>query len=143
MKYVRVDVPIRSPEGTLKLAKKTVKKHTDLGVNSPLTGFVDMVLFESKRASAEALQEAGDKADGDAQEQYQELCVLCGIAKGQTSQTEGTLLWFVLQIRGVLLAKHKGLEETLQQYGYNVVISQVAARKYVRVDIPDKNRRTC
>lgn len=139
MKFIRVNMPVGSPDGTLKLSKKTSDKHTALGVGSPLTGFVDMTVFETNRASALALQEAGDAAGNTAQSKHNQCAKLCGIAEGQNKQTENTIYWFTLQSRDVLLLKHKGTEEDLEEYGFNVVISQTGARKNVRVDIPDDN----
>ena len=78
-KFIRVDVPVGSPDNTLKLAKKVSDKHTALGAGSPLTGFVDMTAFETNRVSAALLQKAGDDADNTAQAKYNQCTELCGI----------------------------------------------------------------
>lgn len=123
----------------MKLAKIVSEKHTALGAGSPLTGFVDMAAFEAHRASAELLQKEGDEADGIAQSKYNQAANLCGIAEGQNKQNENTVYWLTLQSRDVLRLKHRGIEESLEEYGFNVVISQTGARKNVRIDIPNDN----
>ena len=138
VRFIKVVLPIDKPEATLKLCKKASDKHIALGAGSPLNGFLDMVDFEAKRASAATLQTNGDTSSDDSQALYGQAKKLCGITQGQNKQTEGTLYWYVLQIRDVLLIKNRMEEENLSQWGFNVVVSQTGGRRNVRVDIPDK-----
>lgn len=138
MKFIKVKLPFRNSAGTLKLAQAVSEKHTALGAASPLTGFVEMAVFESRRANAAQLQKEGDDADHLAQSKYHQAASLCGIAAGQNKQTENTVCWFVRLARDVLLLKHRGTEQHLEEYGFNVVISQTGSRKNVRVDLSVK-----
>lgn len=137
VRLTKVVLPLGSPEGTLKLCKKIVARHLLLGAGSPVIGFLDMAAFEAKRAAAALAQENGDTAMRNSQAFNGQAKKICGIAKGQNKQTEGTLYWYVLQIRDVLLIKNRLEEENLSQWGFNVVISQTGGRRNVRVDIPN------
>ncbi|MES2622246.1 MAG: hypothetical protein V4615_15455 [Bacteroidota bacterium] len=67
VRTVRVDLPIDSPKESLELCKEISEKHTALGLASPLNGFLDMVEFETKRASAAQKQKDGNTRQGDSQ----------------------------------------------------------------------------
>ncbi len=137
-KFVRVDMPVNSPKETLSLCVEIIERDTLLGAASPLAGFVDMAVFATKHTNANTKQKAGNKSADDAQTTYNMCSSKCGLAAGQTKDTENKVYWFVVQIRDILLLKYKGVEETLSQFGFNVVISQTGARKNVRVDMPTK-----
>src|ERR1051325_1211913 len=139
MKTVRIKIPVGSPESALDLSKDISDRHTELGDDSPLTDDVDMDAFEANRAAAAQKFKASKKAAATAQKKHYALMLACGIAEGQSSQSRDTLYWFVLKCRDSLLLTHKGVEETLEEYGYAVVISQARGRKYVRVKIHDRN----
>ncbi|MES2620800.1 MAG: hypothetical protein V4615_08105 [Bacteroidota bacterium] len=136
-KFVRVDIPVDKPDASIKAAKKAFKKHTNLGANSPMTGWVDMALFNNRTLEIETLRTTAEEKSDEAQAVYDQAKTLCGINKGQGKQTKGTMYWFVLQIRDVLKNKNRGVEENLQMWGFNVVTSQTGARKNIRIDIPD------
>jgi hypothetical protein len=137
-KYIRVNLPVNSPEGTLKLCEEIIEQDSELGVDTVLTGFVNMVNFVSKVNTAKALQKDGDKRTRTSQKKYLRAAKKCGLAKGQTRDTENTVQWFVIQIRDILLGKSRGTEEDLSEFGFNVVISQTGGRRNVRVTIPRK-----
>ena len=56
---------------------------------------------------------------------------LLGIAEGQNAQSEGTLYFEALRIRGLLLASFRGNEEELETWGFSVKIgtARTGARK--------------
>ena len=137
-KFVRVNMPVNRPQDTLLLGKEIKDRNTLMGVNSPLIGFVDMVVFGNKLTNANTLQKNGNKAQDDAQTYFLMCSKTCGLAKGQNKDSEGTLYFNVVQIRDILLLKNRGTEETLSTYGFNVVISQTGARRNIRVDMPTK-----
>lgn len=138
-KFIRVNLPVGSPENTLKLAKNISDKHTALGAGSPLTGFVDMTVFETNRGNAAALQEAGDEAQHLFESKYDQLAAVCGIGDGRTAQNKETVYWHVLQARDMLLVKYRGTEEQLEEWGFEVTISQTGGRRNIRVEIPRDN----
>jgi hypothetical protein len=135
-KFVRVNMPVDKPQDTFKLAKEAIEWNTELGAGTVLTGYVDMAVFESKVTAAETKQKDGDKKANTAQKKFLRAAKACGLAKGQNSDTEGTIHWYVLQIRDILLGKNHGTEEDLSEFGFNVVISSTGARRNIRVDIP-------
>lgn len=137
-KTVRVDMNIDQPELTLKNAKKAVAKHTAMGAGSPLTGFVDMTAFGTKTNDATTLRQNADAQRIIFEEKYNDAEMLAGTGAGQTKNSVNTIYYGVVQVRDILLVKHRGTEEALEGYGFNVVITQTGARKNVRVDIPDE-----
>ncbi len=136
-RFIRVDLPVDSPEDTFKLCKKIAARHTALGAGSPLTGFVDMVAFATNHTNAASLYEQGDNNRETAQAKRGQALKKCGIAKGQNKSSVDTLYWYVLQVRDILLVKNRNEEDNLEEWGFTVVISQTGARRNVRVDIPD------
>jgi hypothetical protein len=135
-KVVKVSLPIDKPKDTMELCVKAIEKHTELGAASPLTGFVDMAAFSSKTTDVINKRKAADKHIADRQAKYQNAKQLCGLEAGQTKDTPETIYWHVQKTRNTLLVKYKGIEETLSQFGFDVVITQTGARKNVRVELP-------
>jgi hypothetical protein len=138
-KTVRAKLPIRSVDSTLELCKGIIEQHQALGAGSPLTNFVDMADFEAKTTLALQKRKTAEQLIDKRQAKFNLAQKLCGMAKGQTTNTENTILWHVLMVRNTLLVKHKGAEEMLSEYGFKVVIGQRRGRKTVRMAIPYRN----
>lgn len=120
-KTVRVDIPRGSPDGFVKLAKAIILNHKKLGKNSPLDDAVvkqlEAIIAEvgDKREEAAGMHAQGEKVN-------QQANTLLGIADGQTINSKDTAYHLIDDIRDVLLLAHKGNEEALEEYGFNVVV---------------------
>lgn len=141
-RYTKVEIPIGSPEKTLKLCKKIIAKDTALGAGSPLASVVDMVTFGTRYTTAQGLQDSAEQNREDSEALHNQLAEACGIEMGQAKRNKDTLYWYVVQIRDILLIKNRGVEQNLEQWGFTVTTSQTGARKNVRVEMPDKNPET-
>jgi hypothetical protein len=132
-KTVRADIPIDNPGKFSDLIKQAWAKHALLGAASPFHNHPDinMTRFQQlmdeslqKRTQAEALYE-------EAEALMQQSRVLWGNDKGQTINTPDTLYYMLKDIKQLLLVKHQGVEQSLEGWGFNVVISlsQVGRKK--------------
>jgi len=122
-KTVKTEISTGKPDLMIDQAEKAVKKHLELGDASPLKN-MDMSAFstkvtltKSKRAEARALR---DQSEIKMQESDSAL----GIAKGQTSLTEGTVYNYLTIIRDKLLDAYRGNEEALNEWGFKVIIGE-------------------
>jgi len=80
----------------------------------------------ARRRAAQAGQLQGeiDELERALQEKTGKRDALLGSAKGQNSQTEGTLHFMTLQIRDILLAVNRGNENALEPWGFNVSVGE-------------------
>jgi len=124
----RIKFPTGSPDQILQLMTAVQEKHAEEGVNSPLTG-VDMEAFGTAITSAKQKRAEAAKLEAKAQALYAEAHTMMGIAKGQTSKTEGTLYYNLCKIRDLLLIIHRNNENNLEPWGFKVVIGQAAPRQ--------------
>lgn len=138
-KNVRVFVPLRMPEKTIKLCDRIIKKHTILGATSSLNGLLPIPVFVARVANIKSFREEASMRSDLAESQYEMVQKACGSGKGQSMQVEFTVYWYVLKVRGVLRSKNRGTEEELQNWGFNVVITTTGGRRNVRIDIPRDN----
>jgi hypothetical protein len=138
-RFVKVELPINNSDDTLKLCTAVVAKDTLRGATSPLNGFVDMAAFETKRASAETKRQQANAAREDSEALHGQAMDKCGISEGLNRLAKDTVYWYVLQVRDILLPKNRGVEQNLEDWGFNVVISQTGGRRNIRVDVPTRN----
>ena len=117
-KNVRVVIP-RSPAKMIALAKKIIAKHTLDGASSLLKD-LDMTDFAAKAGVAETNTDDADKMHKDAEKLTESRDKVLGLAKDQSSTTEGTVLFYVSSTRDILLGKKKGKEQELGDYGFEV-----------------------
>jgi hypothetical protein len=137
---VRVNLPVKDPDGTVKLCEKIFGKHTAMGVGSPLNGTqYDMVILNGKVALIKTKRADAETLDGQKQTHYKQALYACGFAAGQNLQSEGTLYSLTVKVRDTLLIKFRSNPETLEQWGFTVVVSQTGARRDVKVEIPREN----
>ena len=125
---IKVDIPGRKPDELTKLADDVLSKHLDLGDASPLKG-LDMIIFQknlndgtSKRTEAKRLHDHAELLN-----QQAGLCL--GIDKAQNVKTPGTVYSTLTSVRDILLGIYKGQERQLSEWGFEVVISDVARNK--------------
>lgn len=128
IKNVSVEIPIDNIQKMEKLVTKILARHAVLvaGPGSPLTGQVDMALLTSQLALAKTKRTSSQLKHGNAQALMQEADIALGIEQGQTAKTAGTVYFLITRVRDRLLFVHKGTEEQLSTYGFNVVISEGA-----------------
>jgi hypothetical protein len=110
------------------IASKIAKKHTDSGEESPLKT-INMAAFSSifklssdKNAQMEDLQLRYEQTKA-------ETDLALGIAKGQTMATPDTLLFFLGLIRDQLMVTYKGREELIEDWGFEVTVTESKGMK--------------
>lgn len=131
-------MPVGLPKETLELCDKIIEKDTADGVNSSLSGVIDMTAFAGLVTPAENKRNEADQKDSLALSKYQLATRKSGLDTGQNKDTENTINWFAHQIKGILLVVHKGDEEALTGYGYSVVITSTGARRNIKIELPRK-----
>ena len=134
-KIVTIDLPLDDMDEFLDLADSIVEKHEEDDVSSPLNEF-DMAGFTTKKNSARTLRKDATTLHGDGERLMNEANVLIGIAKGQSAKTEGTVYNVITLARDRLLITHRNNPESLNQWGYDVVISQSGGKTTVKVNLP-------
>jgi hypothetical protein len=129
-KSVRIDIPTRVVDNYIKLLSRVCDRHTLEGASSPLLNHprINMADFEAKKNEALALRQEALELHNRAQSLMQQSRVLLGIDAGQSVNTEGTLYFTLDLIRGVLKGVHMGYEESLSEWGFNVVVKMAKAR---------------
>lgn len=135
---VKVEIPKDSPKKTIELCDAIILKHTNDGASSSLTALLDMALFGTRLANIKQLRKDAAENAGKAEGRYHFMQFLCGLSKGQNKQTQNTVYWFVLNCRDVLLVKYRGIEQELETWGFNVVITSTGGRRNLRITIPRK-----
>lgn len=125
-KNVRVIIP-RNPDEFIELAERIVTKHNEDPVNSLLSG-LDMADFEAKVLAAKASNASAKQLRKDAETATEDRDHILGRKKDQSSSTEGTVLNFVTRARDILLGYHKGKEQHLGDFGFDVNQSVASAK---------------
>jgi len=121
-KTVKVTIPISSPDALIRLSKDVNKKHKALGDESPLTSLLDMEGYDQKLQDAVQLREEAKALKGQSESKLEESKLILGLGKDQNVNTTGTVYNKLWKIKNHLLAIHKGNEEKLSEWGFNVVI---------------------
>ena len=122
---VRVDIPIKNPVKYTTLLEHVWQTHDSLGASSPFAGrtLVDMADFEAKKTQALAMRQEAEELRARAESLMAQSRVLLGTQKGQTIYSKGTLYYMLDLIKGTLMNIHTGNEESLSEWGFNVVVS--------------------
>lgn len=128
---VRATIPIDSPDGMLDLCEAVTEKHEALAGASPIT-ITDMAAFKANHIAARTEHDLNIKKHGIAEGKTQDMIRIIGTGKGQKISTEGTLYFIIGSVRDFLLALHKNHEEQLEQWGFNIVITETLPNR------PDK-----
>ena len=141
-KNVRVDIPRNSPVKLIRLNKRIIERHEQLGDDSPLKE-LDMDTLKNKTMQAEEVREEAARLHAQAEALNEEARLLLGIDKGQNSYTEGTVYNLDILIRNRLLLVHQNTEEQLSTFGFNVVIrmSKMPKRKKKKQEKKDAERK--
>ncbi len=110
----RVLIP-KNPDQLIKLAKSIGAKHTADGAASPLAS-LDMVDMDGKTAKADIENQAAAKLYRDAETATENR----DLALGSDNVVKGTVAHYVRSVRDVLLGLHKGNEQKLGDWGFEV-----------------------
>lgn len=138
-KNVRVDIPIGNVDLTVKLGETTSARHIALGASSPLSGQMDMAVFDALVANIKA---ARGPAISDAQQKEawnEQALTVIGIAAGQNLQSKKTVYWHINQVQKFMAFKFKGNEEQASLWGFNVVVGETNGRRHVAFNVPNKS----
>jgi len=122
-KTIRIKLPRKSPSNLLLLLSDIKKKHDDLGANSPLDA-TDAAAIDALITSLQPKYTEAKELEAGAQILNEQVRVGLGMYIGQTAQTPGTGMYLTTKLRDLLLSLHKGNEESLSLYGFNVVVGQ-------------------
>lgn len=114
-KRVKVKIP-RKPDELIQLGEDIIAEHTAQGAGSPLNG-LDIPAFTARVAAAKTKNQEQKQLRRNAETARDDLL---GKKKGQNSTTEGTVLNFIVRSRNMLLGKHKGSEQHLGDFGFEV-----------------------
>ncbi len=120
-KKVRVSIP-RNADKMIELADDIIAEHVALGTGSPLSG-LDMTAFAAKVAAAKTKNTLQKTLRKDAETATEDRDDLLGKKKDQNTSTPGTVLNFIVRSRDVLLGAHKGNEQHLGDFGFEVAQS--------------------
>ena len=129
---VKIEIPISTPDKFNKLLAKIIKRHTDLGKDSPLLKFekIDMKEFTDDDKEANAFRSKSEALKEESEKEMENANNIYGTGEGQTEETPGTLYHQV----GLILSHfrgsvYKGNEEAISEWGFNVVIGTAKSPK--------------
>jgi len=110
------------------VATKISNKNTELGEQSPLKS-INMAAFatifdvsSTKNTQMEDFQLRYEQTKAEAD-------FALGIAKGQTMATPDTLLFYLGLIRDQLMVTYKGREELIEDWGFDVTVTESKGMK--------------
>jgi hypothetical protein len=127
-KTKRVGIPNGQPDKFVDLAKKILKKHKELGVDSPLKS-IQMDVFEAQLNDAESKRTKSKELRMKSEALMQEANNKLGLAKGQNLQSTDTVYSLMTHIRDMLLVMNRNHEEKLSEWGFEVVVGVAKAGK--------------
>ena len=104
-----------------------LEKHKALGDASPLNS-LDMVKYEKNLTSGRANRQKAKSLHNDGERLNQQAALNLGVDKTQNINTPGTVYSTRASARDILLGIYKGQEKQLAEWGFGVVISDVAKR---------------
>lgn len=120
-KTIRIELPTGSPDDMVILAEDILAHHTELGSAAELDPARVAEMAAKAAAAKDKRKRAADFA-AKAETLNLEAATLLGLAPGQDSQTEGTVLFQVSLFRDTLLPLHRGSEQALGEYGYDITL---------------------
>jgi len=115
---MRVNIP-GNPDEFITLAKSVLAKHVALGAASPLNGIPGIAGF----AAQVGVADTQNLAAKDFAQKSETATEARDNAIGATTDTAGSLQFFVTSARDLLLAINKSTEHKLGDWGYQVITS--------------------
>ena len=124
-KTIKVEIPASEPAAFVRLTHSIVVHHEKPESESPITDkVVKMAKYKEKSDKVVLLQDEIEETEARLKELVGLRDSILGTADGQNSQTQGTLHFETLQIRDLLLAVNRGVENALEPWGFPVVIGE-------------------
>lgn len=120
---VKVEINESKPDYLVDLAEKVLVKHKAMGTSSPLNS-LDMTTFEQNLKLGKANRADAKRLHDEAEKLNQQANLNLGIGVGQTVSTPGTVYSSLARVRDVLLGIHKGQEKNLNEWGFDVIITE-------------------
>jgi hypothetical protein len=121
---IKVDINESKPDDLITLADKVLAKHKDLGTSSPLNA-LDMATYEQNLTLGKANRVEAKRLHDQAEKLNQQASLNLGTDQTQNVSTPGTVYSTLARTRDILLGIYKGQEKKLNEWGFNVVISEV------------------
>ena len=125
---VKIEISKSKPEELTKLGNVVFAKHTALGAASPLNG-LDMVTFGTKLSESVDKRAEAKKLHDQAEALNQQAGLSLGVDKSQNTKTAGTVYSTLTSARDILLGLNRGQERKLNEWGFDVIISNVSYSK--------------
>lgn len=129
-RITKLNLPRFKPEKYLELCTKVKNYNTTLGAASPFAdgSIVDMAEFNNLLSRANDARQKALDLYAEAEARMYESRQLMGFAKGQTSQTNGTLNYMLCKIKNLLLVLENENPEALSVWGFDVTIKTAKPR---------------
>ncbi len=132
-KTVRITIPVDRVKKLSELVEGVWNQHVSLGASSPLVGntVINMTRYEELMNEALEKRKRALELHAEAEALMHRSRMAFGIAVGQKITTPDTLYHLLNNIKHFLLVKHAGEEESLNPWGFDVIIgtSSVGAKK--------------
>ena len=120
-KTIKIEIPTGSPDDMVLLTEGIQAHHLALGSAATLDSEVVAALAD-KAAQAKAKRKQAAELTAQAETLNLQAATLLGIAPGQTSETKDTVLYRIEGIRDELLIEHRGTEQALGEYRFDITI---------------------
>lgn len=127
----------RQADKLMQLAKFLIQKHYQDGSNSLLQS-LDWTNLESRLYEAEQKQKEAQAVSREKEKATQLRNIALGMDKGQTTKTANTVHYIVRAVRDLLLGIHRGSEQMLGDWGFEVNFSTVSDSTTTTPTIPTK-----
>lgn len=121
VKNITVKIPT-NPEAFLKLMGKIIEKHNEDPASSPLSA-LDMGHIGGNFTEANTSHLDAKSHRSQAEIATERRNLLLGDARTQQATTPGTLHFNARQVRDILMGVHKGNEQMLELWGFEVTTS--------------------
>jgi len=108
-----------NPDELIGLGQRNLKKHVADGAGSPLN-VLNMADMQAKTIAANTLNISAKQLNRDKEEAFENRDIALGIDVSQEAGIPGTVDFYLKSCRDVLLGIHKGKEQKLGQWGFEV-----------------------
>lgn len=126
---VEVNLPTDSPKAFIQLCQDIVAQHQTLGINSPLNGKLDMIVFDNTTNEAKTAFDEAETERSIKEAKHAQAASEAGYAPGQSSETPGTAYNHLCNMRDLLLVAYSNVPEELSRWGFKVVVTATAIKK--------------
>lgn len=126
-KVVRMDIPTSEPEKLIEFASRVLERHKKLKDKSLLKE-LDMEDFEKKLQQIVAKRKEAKELRQKSEALMEEAQKLLGMAKGQTKDSKGTIIYYLTKGRDILKLRLDNIENS-SIYGYETVVKIVSKKK--------------